>query len=155
MLLPLHVPFNHDIPSLHSGKTFRKQATYGLKRYPYCTAFAPVHIASQQGQSFTWLLPLSNIPAQRPFLVLFLIIHPCLPKAPLGSNSFASPCFSSLLLIRSLIFWRVGLSLSTTGNLCPSPQTVFNILQNVYFQLVYTLLFLQSSISRISPKFYS
>lgn len=44
---------------------------------------------------------------------------------------------------------------STKRRLCLSSQTVFNIQQNVYLQLIYTLLFLQSSISYIFPKFFS
>lgn len=54
-----------------------------------------------------------------------------------------------------LFFSGMFPSLSTTRRLCRSPQTVSTILQNVYFQLIYTLLFLQSSIYCIFPKFFS
>lgn len=54
-----------------------------------------------------------------------------------------------------LFFSEMLLNLSTKGTLCLSPRTVFNILQNVYLQLIYALLFLQSSISYIFPKFLS
>lgn len=66
----LCAPFSHNISLLHSGKTFRKQARYVLKCYPHCHAFTPLHVVSQQCQSFTWLLPLSNIPVQRPLLFI-------------------------------------------------------------------------------------
>lgn len=54
-----------------------------------------------------------------------------------------------------LFFSEMLPSLSTTGRLRLSPQTIFNIPKNVYFQQIYTLLLLQLSISCIFPKFFS
>lgn len=76
-----------------------------------------------------------------------LIICTCPSEAPLGSNSFSWSHFSYPSLPpfphRNLILFSQE---CTTRRLYSSPWTAFNILQNVYFQLIYTLLFLQFSI---------